>query len=413
MKKLKRLVCGLLAGITVLGAAQTTAFAASPKAYTPASSSAYTATAHYADVPADAYYATAVEWARANGITSDQTDKFCPNENIKRCDFVLMLYRLEGSPAKPLHDEDTERIVAEFGDVPTNAYYYSAVCWAVRCSITGGCSDGKFNPNASITNKETIQFLYAVAHSNKVKNIKSLGTAAGKLTKTWNTSDWYYDACEWANNKGYFASVPAFAMKAKFLAGSKTNRALMVYLLWEMQTGFYEKTNAEALGLNNTSLNAQQRALLFYAESRLGAPYSGSGSSYTSGICCSHYVADVLNESWGMNLPKTSCTNLQYCSGLKKVYQRNTNETCKDFYTRVKSQLKLGDILFFTENVNGTSLGHVGICLGVAGNGRVIMIHASSPVVQIHYLDSSRYVSNNQVDNWYVQRLTFVMRKNG
>lgn len=282
LNKLKRIVCGLLAGITVLGATQTTAFAANPTVSSVGSTAAYTATSHYTDVPQGAYYAKAVEWARGKGITSDQTNKFCPKDNIKRGDYVLMLYRLEGSPAKPLHDEATEQIVAEFGDVSTSAYYYNAVCWGVRCDVIGGCSDGKFHPTDSITNKEAIQFLYAAAKSNKVYKIKATATTAGKLAKTWKATDWYYEACEWANNKGYLASVPDFAAKNKFLSNAKTTRALMVYLLWEMQTGNYSKYAAKV------------EKMMQVAEGEDGKT---NGSKYgTSGAWCAAFASWCAKE---------------------------------------------------------------------------------------------------------------------
>ena len=54
----------------------------------------------FADVPADAYYAKAVAWAVENGITGGTGDgKFSPDATCTRAQAVTFLYRASGSPA--------------------------------------------------------------------------------------------------------------------------------------------------------------------------------------------------------------------------------------------------------------------------------------------------------------------------
>lgn len=382
LNKLKRIVCGLLAGITVFGATQTTAFAANPTVSSVGSTAAYTATSHYTDVPQGAYYAKAVEWARGKGITSDQTNKFCPKDNIKRGDYVLMLYRLEGSPAKPLHDEATEQIVAEFGDVSTSAYYYNAVCWGVRCDVIGGCSDGKFHPTDSITNKEAIQFLYAAAKSNKVYKIKAIATTAGKLTKTWKTSDWYYAACEWANNKGYLASMPEFAVKDKFQPNAKTTRAMIVYLLWEMQTGEYENVLKNMIEIATKEINIPTNP------ARYGSWIDPNTGKYVA--WCALFASWCAKEV-GLAAEKTNSSDVSAypvkrtanCTDMANQFMANGNlyvadEFKKSLFGNANSfadsasfMPRVGDFVFFA---NGSKrMQHVGIVTKVEplGNRKV------------------------------------------
>jgi hypothetical protein len=54
----------------------------------------------FSDVSSDAYYAQAIAWAVENGITSGTGDgKFSPNATVTRAESVQFLYRAAGSPA--------------------------------------------------------------------------------------------------------------------------------------------------------------------------------------------------------------------------------------------------------------------------------------------------------------------------
>ena len=71
---------------------------------------------------------------------------------MKRCDFVLMLYRAAGSPSVSEG--------AGFADVPDSAYYASAVAWAYANGITEGKGEGLFAPQDTLTRQEGFTFLY-------------------------------------------------------------------------------------------------------------------------------------------------------------------------------------------------------------------------------------------------------------
>lgn len=84
-------------------------------------------------------------------VTGVDADHFRPGENIKRADFMLMLYRASGSPA--LTDD------SGFADVPDSAYYADAVKWAKTQGIAQG--DGtNFYPTESMTREDAFTFLY-------------------------------------------------------------------------------------------------------------------------------------------------------------------------------------------------------------------------------------------------------------
>lgn len=53
----------------------------------------------FTDVPEDAYYANAVKWAVKNGITTGTSEnEFSPDETATRAQVVTFLYRAAGSP---------------------------------------------------------------------------------------------------------------------------------------------------------------------------------------------------------------------------------------------------------------------------------------------------------------------------
>ena len=113
----------------------------------------------FADVSADAWYAEAVRWAVAEGITKGVTETtFCPDMAVNRGQAVTFLYRYAGlsdaEEAEPAEDG------CGFEDVPKGKYYYAPVLWAVEHHITNGMTETAFSPNESCTRAQVVTFLY-------------------------------------------------------------------------------------------------------------------------------------------------------------------------------------------------------------------------------------------------------------
>ena len=109
---------------------------------------------HFTDVPAGAYYADAVKWAVAEGITSGTSPTtFSPNNGCTRAQMVTFLWRAAGCP-------EPESDYEPFRDVPKDAYYRKAVLWAAGEGITSGTSATTFSPNATVTRAQTVTFLW-------------------------------------------------------------------------------------------------------------------------------------------------------------------------------------------------------------------------------------------------------------
>ena len=113
----------------------------------------------FADVSADAYYYEAVKWAAGKGITGGIGDSlFAPNQSCTRAQIVTFLWRAAGSPEPSA--------LSDFTDVPSDKYYAKAVAWAVENGITEGTSDTTFAPGTICTRAQGVTFLSRAAKAN-------------------------------------------------------------------------------------------------------------------------------------------------------------------------------------------------------------------------------------------------------
>lgn len=89
-----------------------------------------------------------------------------------------------------------------FADVPTSAYYYDAVAWAVENGITSGTTATTFSPNAACTRAQTVTFLWRAAGSPAPKS------SANPFTDV-QPGAYYYDAVLWAVEQGITTGTTA------------------------------------------------------------------------------------------------------------------------------------------------------------------------------------------------------------
>ena len=110
-------------------------------------------TCAFTDVPADAYYAKAVQWAVEQGITGGTSaTTFSPDAPCTRGQMATFLCCMaKGTP--------TSEVVV-FSDVDAGVYYAEPVQWAYEQKITGGTSATTFSPDANCTRAQMVTFLY-------------------------------------------------------------------------------------------------------------------------------------------------------------------------------------------------------------------------------------------------------------
>ena len=108
----------------------------------------------FTDVPADAFYADAVNWAVEMGITKGTGDgtTFSPADELPRAQYVTMLWRAAGEPKAT--------IANPFVDVKESDFYYDAVLWALEEGITTGSDATHFDPSGITNRAQAVTFLW-------------------------------------------------------------------------------------------------------------------------------------------------------------------------------------------------------------------------------------------------------------
>ena len=172
----------------------------------------------FADVPADAYYAKAVEWAVKKGITNGKANGlFGSNDPCTRGQIVTFLWRAAGSPAP----KGTAKVPA---DVLPGSYCYDAVAWALENGITNGLADGTFGVNNTCTRGQSVTFLYRAMGPAPTTVNGFTDVAAG---------DFYAEAVAWAVENGVTNGTSA----STFSPNAGCTRAQIVTFLFRTYQG--------------------------------------------------------------------------------------------------------------------------------------------------------------------------------
>ena len=140
----------------------------------------------FEDVKSNDYFYNAVCWAyqadpQITAGTSDST--FSPSQICTRAQIITFLWRAKGSP-------EPVSTACSFTDVPSTAYYYKAVLWAVEKGITVGTSQSSFSPHASCTRAQAMTFIWRAA--GQPEHIATESPFSDV------TGGYYYDAVLWA-----------------------------------------------------------------------------------------------------------------------------------------------------------------------------------------------------------------------
>ena len=167
----------------------------------------------FTDVPANAYYADAVKWAVANGVTAGTSPTtFSPNETVTRGQAVTFLWRAAGKPVP-------ERTSSPFSDVKTGDYFYQPVLWAMEQGVTVGTDATHFSPGDTLTRAHIVTFLWR---------------AAGKPGST-GASPWYADAETWGKKNDLLSGTAV----AYAPGGSCPRSDVVTYLYRADQKGVF------------------------------------------------------------------------------------------------------------------------------------------------------------------------------
>ena len=150
--------------------------------------------ADYLDVPEDAWYYDAVDYAVSHSYLSGTSrSQFSPEETLTRAMLAQVLYQVAGQP---------DNGVSHFTDVPDDAWCYDAVSWVSAAGVMTG-SGSTFDPDRAPARQELAMALYRFAQSLEL-DTQSRADLSGYADAN-EISSWARSATEWAVSAGLLA----------------------------------------------------------------------------------------------------------------------------------------------------------------------------------------------------------------
>ena len=137
--------------------------------------------------------------------------------------YLIKYNNQDGYISKAYTTTEKPGAAVKFTDVSENDWFYEPVMWAVSNNITAGVSENKFAPNQTCTRAQAVMFLWnqagkpSVSRKNSFKDVKS--------------SDWYYNAVQWAVSKG----ITNGTSKTTFSPTKACTRAQIVTFMYHNQ----------------------------------------------------------------------------------------------------------------------------------------------------------------------------------
>ncbi len=141
----------------------------------------------------DWFYNNVLYVYQAGLMLGTNSNAFSPFESATRATLVTILHRLSG---------DGKGYESVFSDVPSGAWYESAVGWAAANGIANGVGVGMFAPDRAITREQLAVMLYNYA------KYKGYDVSVGEDTNilsycdSLSISDYAYAAMQWACGAG-------------------------------------------------------------------------------------------------------------------------------------------------------------------------------------------------------------------
>lgn len=172
----------------------------------------------FEDVPEGSAYYDGVRWAvRAQVMDPDSETLFGADNTVTRGELIRIFYRLAGSPSvtRPNH--------SPYEDVDESDPNYDAYLWAREQQITSGWNDGKFHPEAPLSNASTVALLHRADGSSKIQL-----TGTSPFSDVTSSTP-FYRQIVWASRRGV-STVSEGDAFAPTEHTSKARVAMMLYL---------------------------------------------------------------------------------------------------------------------------------------------------------------------------------------
>lgn len=172
----------------------------------------------FEDVPEGSAYYDGVRWAvRAQVMNPDSETLFGADNTVTRGELIRIFYRLAGSPSVTRPDH------SPYEDVDESDPNYDAYLWARDQQITSGWNDGKFHPEAPLSNASTVALLHRADGSSKIQL-----TGTSPFSDVTSSTP-FYRQIVWASRRGV-STVSEGDAFAPTEHTSKARVAMMLYL---------------------------------------------------------------------------------------------------------------------------------------------------------------------------------------
>lgn len=172
----------------------------------------------FEDVPEGSAYYDGVRWAvRAQVMDPDSETLFGADNTVTRGELIRIFYRLAGSPSVTRPDH------SPYEDVDESDPNYDAYLWARKQQITSGWNDGKFHPEAPLSNASTVALLHRADGSSKIQL-----TGTSPFSDVTSSTP-FYRQIVWASRRGV-STVSEGDAFAPTEHTSKARVAMMLYL---------------------------------------------------------------------------------------------------------------------------------------------------------------------------------------
>lgn len=147
----------------------------------------------FTDVPADAWYRNAVEYAYENGLFKGNTPtEFAPNSPMTRAMFVQVLANKTGNYLKADWAGKSS-----FSDVGKNKWYAAPIEWASKAGLVSGTGNGKFSPEQNVTREQMAAIMYNYA-KNTGNDTSFDADALSAFPDAATVSNYAREAMQWA-----------------------------------------------------------------------------------------------------------------------------------------------------------------------------------------------------------------------
>lgn len=180
----------------------------------------------FADVGGDHWAASAVETVTARGIFQGTGEsQFSPNLPMNRAMLATTLYRLSGSC-----DSAAEN---PFADVAAGSYYAAATAWGSANGIISGVSEGRFDPDATMTRETLAVMLYRYA---QLMNLDEPDGNGAPFTDGGAVSDWAAEGIDWAVRAGILTGKTGGLLDPQGEVTRAEAAVMLTRLLAQLQT---------------------------------------------------------------------------------------------------------------------------------------------------------------------------------